>query len=316
MNSTTSLEIHTTGTSQTIIGQTFSITFSRVTGNVSTWLVNGHALLEPDPQTNAALSVSFWRPPTSNDMPFDLPEWRRFGIDNLASHLRSFHIARRSDGSVQITTKSFICTPILAWGFQATSLYTIAVDGTLTVSIQLKPEGPAPKTLPRMGLDLYLTDSLDNVTWFGRGPGESYADKKESQKMGIYKADTAQLHTPYEVPQENGNRLDTRWLRVADGRGWGLKAIRTAAGSINNSDSIHSAPFQWVASRYSAQMIENAKHPRDLIAEKAVRLRLDIASAGVGTGACGPRAFEKYQVPCEESVVSFCLQPCFDDSEI
>jgi beta-galactosidase len=182
------------------------------------------------------------------------------------------------------------------------------------VSVQITPEGPAPKTLPRMGLDLYLADSLDNATWFGRGPGESYADKKESQKMGIYKANTAQLHTPYEVPQENGNRLDTRWLRVADGRGRGLRAIRTT-GSIN-SDKLQSEPFQWVASRYSAQMIENAKHPRDLIAEKAVHLRLDIASAGVGTGACGPRTLEKYQVPCEESVVSFCLQPCFDDSDI
>ena len=165
-----------------------------------------------------------------------------------------------------------------------------------------------------MGLDLYLADSLDNATWFGRGPGESYADKKESQKMGLYKADTAQLHTPYEVPQEGGNRLDTRWLRMADGRGWGLKAIRTV--KTTDSDELQSAPFQWVASRYSAQMIEDAKHPCDLVTEQAVRLRLDVASAGVGTGACGPRALEQYQVPCEESVISFCLQPCFDDFHV
>lgn len=251
-------------------------------------------------------------------MPFDLPEWRRFGINNLTSHLRSFHIARRSDGSVQISTKTFICTPILAWGFLATSSYTIAVDGTLTVSIHLSPEGPAPKTLPRIGLDLYLADPLDNATWFGRGPGESYADKKSSQKMGIYRAGTAQLHTPYEVPQENGNRLDTRWLRMADGRGWGLKAIRIVDSILQQQQQQQSttASFQWAASRYSAQTIENAKHPRDLKAEKAVRLRLDVASAGVGTGACGPRTLEKYQVPCEESVISFCLQPCFDDADI
>lgn len=311
MTNTTSLEIHTTGTSQTITGQSFSLTFSRVTGNLSTWLVNGHALLESDPLTNAALSAGFWRPPTSNDIPFDLPEWRRFGIDTLTNHqLRSFHIARRSDGSIQISTKTFICTPILAWGFRATSSYTITVDGTLTVSIHLVPEGPAPKTLPRIGLDLYLGDSLDNATWFGRGPGESYADKKSSQKMGIYRAGTAQLHTPYEVPQENGNRLDTRWLRMADGRGWGLKAIRTDASAGTSS------PFQWAASRYSAQAIEQAKHPRDLVAKNAVRLRLDVASAGVGTGACGPRILEEYQVPCEERVVSFCLQPSFDDFDI
>lgn len=322
LNSPARLEIQTTGTSQTITGQTFSLTFSRVTGNLSSWLVNGQSLLEPDPRTNAALCLGFWRPPTSNDMPFDLPEWRRFGIDSLTTgHLHSFHIAQRTDGSVQLTTKTFICTPVLAWGFQTTSSYTIGLDGTLMVSVQITPQGPAPKTLPRMGLDLYLADSLDQATWFGRGPGESYADKKESQKMGIYKADTAQLHTPYEVPQENGNRLDTRWLRMADGHGWGLRAIRTVAveaegSSIGSEKLQQSAPFQWVASRYSAQMIEDAKHPRDLIAEKAVRLRLDVASAGVGTGACGPRPLEKYQVPCEESVISFCLQPCFDDCDI
>lgn len=88
--------------------------------------------------------------------------------------------------------------------------------------MHLKPHGPIPADLPRIRLDVRLVDELDNTLWFGLGPGEAYADKKRAQKVGIYNATTAELHTPYEVPQKGGNRMETWWLRVHDSRGWGL----------------------------------------------------------------------------------------------
>jgi beta-galactosidase len=309
------LAIHCTNTTQTISGRTFELTFSRVTGNLTSWIANGRSILTPDPATGTALSVGCWRPPTSNDMPFDLGEWRRFGVDTLTYQLRDLKTEQVADGSVQVVSRGFIGAPILSWGFVATSTFTISGDETVFVSIHLEPKGPAPKTLPRLGLDLYVADELDNASWFGRGPGESYADKKRSQKMGIYQANTAQLHTPYEVPQENGNRSDTRWLKLADGRGWGLHVTRGAATVQDSRDAPYSpVPFDWAASRYSAAAIEQAKHPNDLILESAVRLRLDVANSGVGTGACGPRTLEKYEVPCKETLIAFRLNTFFGDA--
>jgi beta-galactosidase len=304
------LEIRTSSITHTINGPTFSLVFSRITGQLSQWVANGQSLLEANPVTKAALSLGFWRPPTDNDISDDLIYWRRFGIDTLTPQLRSLTAARLPEGAVQLTAETFICAPVLAWGVRTTTVYTISGDGVLTISAQLKPTGPAPKTLPRMGLDLRLSDALDNANWFGRGPGESYADKKQSQKLGIYRASTSQLYTPYEVPQENGNRLDTRWLRMGDGRGWGLKAVRISPEEKGTSSV---QLFQWAASRYSAENIEQARHPQDLVAERAVLLRLDVESAGVGTGACGPKTLERYQVKCQEKTFVFRLEPFFGD---
>jgi beta-galactosidase len=118
----------------------------------------------------------------------------------------------------------------------------------------------------------------------------------------VYTATTAQLHTPYEVPQENGNRMETRWVRMTDQYGAGVRATR-----LQDSKSGKSL-FQWSAGRYSAAVIEEAKHPRDLVVEKAVLWRLDAESRGVGSGACGPSVMERYDLSCKEQTFEFRLE--------
>jgi beta-galactosidase len=100
------------------------------------------------------------------------------------------------------------------------------------------------------------------------------------------------------MPQENGNRMETRWLKMLDGAGAGFKASRV------------NAPFQWAASQYSLQNIDLAKHPPDLVAdETTVYLRLDAEGSGVGSGACGPWTRDEYKVRVEEKDFSFMLEP-------
>jgi beta-galactosidase len=239
-------------------------------------------------------------------MSYDLGEWRRFGLDALTSQLRKMHVVQHST-SIEVTADTYLSAPILGWGFFASINYTVSGNGALTVNVHLKPRGPTPADLPRMGLDLLLADELDNASWFGLGPGEAYADKKRSQKVGIYNATTAELHTPYEVPQEGGNRMETRWLHVHDSRGWGLRVTRVK----EESDKQPTELFQWVATRYSAEAVEAARHAPELVPEKRVRLRLDAESCGVGTGACGPRTLDMYRVKCEERKFGFDLQPVF-----
>lgn len=293
-----------------IKGPDFSLCFSRSTGGLTSWTVNGHQLLDPDSKTGVALSPGFWRPPTDNDtMSGTLDERRRYGLDDMRVQLRNMHISRVDNTHLKIATEAWLAPPVLAWGFLATTTYTIAGDGSLTVSVQLKPKGSMPKDLPRMGLDLRLVDEFDNAKWFGLGPGETYADKKRSQKLGVYKGTTAQLHTPYEVPQEGGNRMETRWVQLSDHRGWGLRVSRDPVQTDKDTTSC----FQWVASRYSAGQIETAKHPCDLVPGKTVLVRIDAESSGVGTGACGPTTLPKYLVTCEERKFQFQFVPCFSE---
>ncbi|KAK2731282.1 hypothetical protein FQN55_004794 [Onygenales sp. PD_40] len=297
------LRIDSTKPIHAIHGRDFSLSFSRTTGHLTHWNSNGHPLLEPNAGIGAGISIGFWRPPTDNDLPWDSKQWKRYGLEAMTSQLRGLEISQLPSGDVQVITKSWLSPAILCWGYEASMTYVISSDGRISITAKLKPQGPFPKALPRIGLDLSLPKALENATWFGRGPGESYADKKLSQKFGIYKATAEQLHTPYEVPQENGNRTDTRYLKVNDARGtWGIKATRQGTKTDPSS-------FQWALSRYSPEALEEANHPRDLVADpKIVRLRLDAEAAGVGTGACGPTTFEQYRVHCKEMEFTFNLE--------
>lgn len=301
------IEFESTRSAYTIYGSGFSLSLSRSTGNLTSWVVNNYQLLDPGTKAEMAISPGFWRPPTDNDMPRALGEWRRYGLDHIRTHLRKMSLSRINTTNLKVVSEAWLAPPTLAWGFLATITYTITGDGSFTVSVRLDPKGAMPADLPRMGLDLRLVDALDNAKWFGLGPGESYPDKKCSQKHGIYKATTEQLHTPYEVPQEGGNRCETRWLKLIDNRGWGIEVVRNSLQTVKDRSDC----FQWSASRYSAEEIEAAKHPCDLVPGKTVLVRIDAETSGVGTGACGPSTLPKYLVGCEKREFQFTFVPCF-----
>ncbi|KAK2761154.1 hypothetical protein FQN54_001675 [Arachnomyces sp. PD_36] len=297
------LQVSSSRVYHNIIGSNFSMQFDRARGCLTRWVANNLSLLDSDLSSGSALTPSFWRPPTDNDIPY-LDDWKNYGLDVMTSQLRSFEIQDSANGDVQLTAQLYLTPPILAWGYNAKVTYIISGnDGSLTVKVDLKPTGPIPKTIPRVGLNIRLNDTLDNASWFGLGPGESYVDKKDSQKIGVYNATTAQLHTPYEVPQENGNRMETRWARLTDQYGAGIQATR-----LQSPDGEDRSLFQWSAGRYSDASIENAKHPRDLVKEKSVLWRLDAESRGVGSGACGPAVMERYDLLCKENNFTFRLE--------
>ena len=111
-----------------------------------------------------------------------------------------------------------------AWdgGLLATYTWTPAGEG-LMLSLDVRPEGEWTFPLPRLGLRLALPAALDRVEWFGRGPGEAYADTRRAARVGRFAATVDELQTPYVMPQENGNRADVRWATITDGRGAGLR---------------------------------------------------------------------------------------------
>ncbi|KAJ4388248.1 Beta-galactosidase (Lactase) [Neurospora sp. IMI 360204] len=298
------------GARTTITGHNFSVSFDNAQGHITRWTAGGAPLLEPNPSTGAAIIPSFWRPPTDNDNPISLPYWKRFGVHAMTSQLRSFDVSATVD-MVVITTKTFHSPPILSWGYLAHTVYKITDAGVIRISITLKPQSSdyvntLPAHIPRVGLDLRLPRRLDAVKWFGLGPGESYPDKRTAQRIGIWSVDhVADLQTPYEVPQENGNRMGTRWVTIREPQGAGLRAI---AGHDEWSDNCE-RNFSFAATRHSATALEEAKHPCDLVEEDATLLRLDAKVAGVGTAACGPGVREDLLVKVEEMSFSFDLEP-------
>ena len=121
------------------------------------------------------------------------------------------------------------------------------------------------------------------------GPGESYPDKYESQKMGVHESNIEGLSVNYDVPQENGNRMEARDVLLSGSKSEvGLEFCMTGR------------TFSWAVDRYSAAELESAKHPCDLKAGNSLTIRVDAAVAGVGSGACGPDVLEEHQVKFQD----------------
>lgn len=198
----------------------------------------------------------------------------------------------------------------------------------MSVYISLEaPVGATPDHVPRMGFNLALVKTLRRVKWCGRGPGESYPDKQNSQRLGVWGVDDiSQLNYSYDVPQENGNHTDTRWLEIgSEEQGPTVKV--TAIGSQFPFDCIKDAEvgnrtshcpvshdkassqklFNFTATTYSVDVLEKAAHPGDLVEGDHTLLSLDAAVSGVGTAAVGPGPREDHLVKPKEATFGFMI---------
>lgn len=288
----------------TVSGLDFSFVFDTARGLLNSWVAGGQTLLEKDPTTGGAIVPDFYRPPTDNDMPNDHPYWVRYGVHKMTNQLRSIDIAEAAD-KVTVTTKTFLSPPVLEWGFEATTTYTISAVGSLTVDVALVPTGKKPDNVPRAGLNLRLPKSLNTVKYLGLGPGESYPDKQSSQRIGVYSATVPELHQHYDVPQEGGNHMGARFVNITEGHGRGIRATPSAPSAWSNPEWRN---FSWQASHYSTEAVVAAKHPCDLVEGDATLLRLDAKVMGVGTAACGPGVREDLKVQTEEMKFGFVLE--------
>ena len=146
-----------------------------------------------------------------------------------------------------------------------------------------------------------IAPQLDQVSWLGRGPGESYVDTSAATHIGRFKATVDELYTPYVFPQENGNRMDCSWVSLTNLRGAGLLVV----GQPTIDFSAH-----W----YTPMDFENAKHTYDLVKRPFITLNLDHRQTGIGTASCGPGVLEQYRLKPEPFEFSVRFKPYTADA--
>ena len=133
-----------------------------------------------------------------------------------------------------------------------------------------------------------MPGAAERVSWFGRGPGETYVDSYEGSRIGRFDAAVDELQVPYPVPQENGNHVQTRWLEVA---GRGLPTLR-----------VEGRPeFDFTARRWTSHDLERSAKPHELVDSGRVWLNIDRMQQGLGSASVGPALPEQYRVPREHT---------------
>lgn len=258
-------------------------TFNTVHGILTSWKRSGTELLHSPPV------LDFHRALTDNDAGCHFGKnWTTTLLHQTKAHVRSVSYSA-TPSSLAITVTARIAPPVLEWSVNSTITYTFT-SRHLSIKVVGKPQGGnLPKSFARVGLTFSLND-VDSTTWFGRGPGESYRDKKLSQRFGTYTERIDDLLTDYEFPQETGNRTDVRWVAFNAKSG----AIKASFGDLEDAS--------FTALHYTTADIQTAKHPYELYKQKKVEtvVRLDWAHHGLGTGSCGPATLPEHELASRE----------------
>ncbi|KAK8049574.1 glycoside hydrolase family 2 protein [Apiospora phragmitis] len=280
------LNIKETRTLLTIESGTTVWTFSPIHGKLRSIKKNGTEFLANSPD------LTMYRAPTDNDTPQDGWDWKEKRLDLAKSRTRgcTWESPNGDETTFAVQVHQSFCPP------------DIHAKGS--------PKGDClPRTLPRIGFTTELPGEWSSVSWYGRGPGESYCDKKLSQRLGIYSADVSQLWTDYEYPQEGSNRTDTRWLKLAHANGEAITAQFADLDCAPADSRTARKLFDFHASHYRVADVEAAKHPYELHRKKTenVVLRLDAAHHGLGSGSCGPRTRDEYALLTKDFEFEFVL---------
>jgi beta-galactosidase len=242
-----------TPTSLVLSGRELSVTVDRQTGIITTVEQNDRPLLD------APLRPNFWRAPTDNDSGGGLSHRYRIWKDAVPElQSQTFRDntleLRRSylDGRVTETVR-----------------LRITQDNRLAVEQQIAKTRQADEVpgIFRYGLQTQLPTDYERVTFFGRGPFESYQDRKLAARYGNYSLPIDELNSDYIKPVESGNRSDVRRLLIL---GQGVPGIRV------------DGHFDFSIAEYSQDELAGADHLSDLPPPETYYLNIDYGQAGLG----------------------------------
>jgi beta-galactosidase len=143
-------------------------------------------------------------------------------------------------------------------------------------------EGLPP--LPRFGLQMMLPEGFENLTYYGRGPVESYRDKRLASYEGEFACAVRDHFEHYVRPQENMAHADTKWMAVSSIAGNGILTVR------DEKD------FSFICSHFTAKQLTETRHDYELVPLKETVVHIDYRHAGIGSNSCGPELMEQYRL--------------------
>lgn len=281
------------------------ITFDKKSGWLSHYQYLGQNLLI------TPLKANFWRAPTDNDLGNGMQNWASIwqtASDKLRLiSLRSKQVAQGFNVSTMHSTAGF------KGSYQVD--YLIKHNGQITVNSQLNIEnGQTLPNLPRLGMQLTMPGKFEQLSWFGRGPHESYADRKTSATISLYqRLVNDQIHH-YSRPQENANKTDVRWLALTNQQGLGLLAVgeqvlSASAWPYTQSD------IDFIAGKDGSESASGlvpvtTKHGADVPMRDLVTVNIDHKQMGVGGDTSwGRLVHAQYTIPAQSYQYSFTLVP-------
>ena len=282
------LKLSQTEAGASIQGVSFSLTFDKKTGIMTSFKSGKTELLKQGPEPN------FWRAPTDNDFGNGMERrcavWRRAGANRT---LENFEIRQTGTSEVEASASYRLDDVKAIYRLK----YRILGSGDIIIDVALSPTVQNLPEIPRLGMILELPGEFNRIQWFGRGPHENYVDRRTSAFVGRYTSEVGKMLIPYVSIQEYGNRTDVRWVALSNQDGAGL----LAAGLPRLDFS--ALPY---TSEDLTQENRGDKHPTDIARRDFVTLNLDYGQMGVGgDDSWGAQPHPQYKIKFGGSVHEF-----------
>ena len=238
----------------------------------------------------------FWRAPTDND----------YGA-SLQRHYATWKNPQMRVKDVSANANSVVVTLDMPdQKAQLEMTYTLTSEGEVIVREHMAVDKEAKVSeLFRFGMALQMPQQFGTVEYYGRGPIETYIDRKDSEFLGVYKNKVAKEYFDYIRPQESGNHVDVRWFSVINEEGKGLCFYSNA-------------PMEASALPYTTAQLDDGmhkdkawgRHSGDLIPSGKTSVHIQQRQQGLACeNSWGARPRREYRLPYQEYDFTFAIKP-------
>ena len=273
-----------------------AVTFNRQTGLIDYIDIDGKPVLED----GYSITPDFWRAPTDNDYGCNAQNtcvaWK-----HPQTHLKSFETIG-ADSAMTVTATYEMPTA----DAMLTMTYTLTSEGCLIVNEKLDVNENASQKpdLMRYGMQIVMPEEYNQITYYGKGPGENYCDRNCGDRIGLYNAAVADQYWGYVRPQESGNKTEVRRWQVknADGKGllfYGLAPMECSTLNFLSED-LDDGPDKAMHQSHSGDLT-----PRPFSVVKIAARQRGLACVN----SWGAQPLPQYRLPYQDYDFTFVIEP-------
>lgn len=277
----------------TLSNSKFEAVFSKITGTLNSYSYNGVKLIEKP------IKLNTFRLPTDNDTR-QSGSWDNMGLRNLSARGKGVEFEKSADGKTISVTLNTHYTGQNSTAFDVQMTFLVCANGVMMVNSFISPLNTGA-IIPKIGFRLEMPAEMEQLSWFGRGPWDSYRDRKEACFPAIYKSTVTDQYEEYILPQEHGTKQEVRWISLSNNDGNGLLFV---APDQMAASAVHFRPEDNYTDRNN-----RSRHPYQFKSCDNTIVSLDAATRGLGNASCGPDVLEKYELKAANTNFRFFIMP-------
>ena len=277
----------------TVQNSSFKAVFSKSKGTLTNYIYDGTTLV------SQPLQLNVFRLPTDNDGRQN-GTWDAMGLRKLMVKGTGAEVQPADNKKTVSVALSSTYTGQNGTAFDVLLDFVVCADGTMMVNSFIKPVSTGA-IIPKMGFRMEMPSTMEQLSWFGRGPWDSYRDRKEACLPAIYTSTVTEQREDYILPQEHGTKQEVRWMSLSNDEGNGLLFV---APDQMAASAVHFRPEDNYTSNGNRM-----KHTYQFKTCTNTVVSLDAATRGLGNASCGPDVLEKYELRAQNTVFRFFIIP-------